>query len=154
VLEPWKTSYKHEGSLLALIVSTRIRQGMHRIVTLRAAVLLSAVLAVPFVACSNDAAASPTERVMDAGRDAYIISCARCHQQDGSGYSGIYPALAGNPLVTLHDARPLIDAILEGPGSMPAFRHALDPEQIANIATYIRNSWGNEASPVDAREVR
>src|SRR5690606_21583693 len=105
-------------------------------------------------ACGGEVAASPTARVMEAGRDSYISRCARRHQQDGSGYPGIYPALAGNPLLTLYDPRPLVYTTLEGRDRMPTFRHALEPEAIANIATYIRNSWGNEASAVDAKEVR
>lgn len=94
------------------------------------------------------------EAVLSAGEQGYVISCSRCHQVDGSGYSNVYPALAGNPLVTLHDPRPLVDVILEGPGSMPAFRHSLEAQQIAEIATYIRNSWGNQAPPVGPREAR
>jgi mono/diheme cytochrome c family protein len=36
---------------------------------------------------------------------------------------------------------------------MMPFKEKLDSSQIAAILTYIRNSWGNQASPVDARQV-
>src|SRR5439155_1313522 len=39
------------------------------------------------------------------------------------------------------------------PFSMPAFDWKLDDEQIAAVATYARNSWGNSAPPVAPREV-
>ncbi len=39
------------------------------------------------------------------------------------------------------------------PYGMPPFAHALSSEEIALLVTYIRNSWGNRASPVSAVQV-
>src|SRR5690348_10970703 len=59
----------------------------------------------------------PTERggvsTMDA-KALYGRHCATCHQPDGQGMKGHYPALAGNGLVTMRDARPLVLVVLEG----------------------------------------
>jgi mono/diheme cytochrome c family protein len=90
---------------------------------------------------------------MSQGQQLYVEYCAECHQTDGSGWSTLYPRLAGNPIVTLHDPQRIILTVTYGQGSMMPFREKLDSSQIAAILTYIRNSWGNQASPVDARQV-
>ena len=93
------------------------------------------------------------QKLMNDGHALYIEYCAECHQTDGSGWSTLYPRLAGNPIVTLHDPEQIIVTVTYGQGSMMPFREKLDSSQIAAILTYIRNSWGNQASPVDARQV-
>ncbi len=55
-------------------------------------------------------------------RSIYLEFCAECHQTDGTGVDKLYPKLAGNPIVTLHDPSPLIDTVKYGQGSMMAFR--------------------------------
>jgi mono/diheme cytochrome c family protein len=40
------------------------------------------------------------------------------------------------------------------PLTMPSFAWKLSDREVADVATYIRNSWGNRAAPVDAGEVR
>jgi mono/diheme cytochrome c family protein len=93
------------------------------------------------------------QKLMSQGHQLYVEYCAECHQTDGSGWSTLYPRLAGNPIVTLHDPQRIILTVTYGQGSMMPFREKLDSSQIAAILTYIRNSWGNQASPVDARQV-
>lgn len=88
------------------------------------------------------------------GEEIYRKSCVRCHHADGSGYRNLFPALVGNPLVTLHDPVPIVQVVQDGRGSMPAFRSVLSSEEIAAVITYIRNAWGNEASVVPPRQVR
>jgi mono/diheme cytochrome c family protein len=92
--------------------------------------------------------------LMREGETIYTHSCARCHHADGSGYRNLFPALAGNPLVTLHDPIPIVRVIQHGRGSMPAFLGVLDSEETAAVVTYIRNSWGNEAPAVPPRQIR
>jgi cytochrome c6 len=94
------------------------------------------------------------EEQMAQGEQLYIVQCGRCHQMDGSGFAHIYPAMAGNPVVTLHDINPSLAVILHGRGSMPGFSDSLDNEQIASIMTFIRNNWGNEAEPVSPRQIQ
>jgi glucose/arabinose dehydrogenase/mono/diheme cytochrome c family protein len=97
------------------------------------------------------------------GAKVYEIYCGTCHQGDGKGASGRFPPLAKSPWVTGNKEK-LIGIVLsglEGPidvngqdfnGTMP--QHSfLSNEEIANVLTYIRQSFGNEASAVTAGEV-
>jgi mono/diheme cytochrome c family protein len=72
---------------------------------------------------------------------------------DGTGWSTLYPRLAGNPIVTLHDPQPIIETVTYGQGSMTGFREKLDSYDIAAVLSYIRSSWGNDAVPVSYRQV-
>lgn len=94
----------------------------------------------------------------------YEKHCADCHGKSGEGAPGAYPALAGNRGVMLASPLNTIRSVLDGgftpvtaqnprPYGMPPFAHALASEEIALLVTYIRNSWGNRASPVSAVQV-
>jgi mono/diheme cytochrome c family protein len=93
------------------------------------------------------------KELMSLGEASYVEFCAECHQTDGTGYSTLYPTLAGNPIVTLHDPEPVILTVKYGQGSMAAFGEKLTPDEIAAILTYIRNSSGNHATPVSRRQI-
>lgn len=93
------------------------------------------------------------EAIIMTGEPLYVTNCSQCHQLDGSGAEGLFPPLAGNPVVTLHDPAPLIDIIINGRGSMPPFRNTLDSEEAAAVISYIRNAWENEAAIVLPRQV-
>ncbi len=93
-------------------------------------------------------------QVISEGEPLYVTNCAQCHQIDGGGAEGLFPPLAGNPVVTLHDPSPMIDVIINGRGSMPAFRGTLDSEEGAAVISYIRNAWGNEGSIVLPKQVQ
>ncbi|RYD82947.1 MAG: cytochrome c, partial [Verrucomicrobiaceae bacterium] len=94
---------------------------------------------------------------------AYKLYCGACHQGDGKGDGSRFPPLAGSERVT-GDKRKLIDVILKGlsgpmtvkgieyNGVMPA-HDFLKNEEIAQILTYIRMSFGNNASSVGVGEV-
>jgi mono/diheme cytochrome c family protein len=116
-----------------------------------AALVIAAVMVVDFRS-QYEQHQSP-QKLMSEGRQLYVEYCAECHQTDGSGWSTLYPRLAGNPIVTLHDPEQIILTVTYGQGSMMPFQEKLDSQQIAAILTYIRNSWGNQASPVDPRQV-
>jgi len=81
------------------------------------------------------------DTLMSEGEGAYNSNCAGCHGADGGGGAG--PTLAGNDY--LASVRSLVGQILAGnPGrGMPAFAEVLDDSEIAALATYARNSWGN-----------
>jgi mono/diheme cytochrome c family protein len=106
----------------------------------------------------------PPEAQMDDGARIYKRACIACHEMDGSGAPRIYPPLPGN--ANLQSAIPAntLRIILEGahtvttprapnPGSMPAYAKDLSDQEIADVATYIRNSWGNSASTVTSEQV-
>ncbi len=95
------------------------------------------------LAVSSIAVAQPAP----AGRDLYLHACADCHQADGAGLPGEYPALAHDPLVS---GNPTLGArvVLEGAGPMPDFDQQFNDTQIAAVLTYVRSSFGNKAGPV------
>lgn len=100
------------------------------------------------------------------GAGIYMNFCARCHAADGKGNHGKGAPLAGNPAVLGSNPDSVIRIILEGsstpvidgdrhpPRKMPAFAGRLDDQEIAYVATLVRNTWGNRAEPVDVRQVR
>jgi mono/diheme cytochrome c family protein len=91
---------------------------------------------------------SSEEQKIAAGKEVYINQCSHCHQPEGQGYAQVFPHLAGNPIVTLADPEPVIQIVLHGRGSMPAYIDSLTGEQRAQVISYIRNAWGNSASTV------
>ncbi len=98
------------------------------------------------------------------GAQVYYEYCSNCHVTNGQGYYPYQPPLAGNPGVLDPDPSTLINMTLngslrivssEGPATtdMPYFRLLLDDQQIADVLSYIRSSWGNNAPAVSAAEV-
>lgn len=90
----------------------------------------------------------PTASPMQAFTD----NCAACHQGDGKGIPGAFPALAGSKLVTGPPAGP-IQVVLNGRGGMPAFKGDLTDAQVATILTAVRASWGNTAPAITPAQV-
>jgi mono/diheme cytochrome c family protein len=101
---------------------------------------------------------------MSDGEKVYRGACVACHEVDGSGAPKIYPPLPGNANLQSAIAASTLRIILDGaqtlttprapnPGSMPAYADKLSDQEIADVATYIRNSWGNSASAVTAAQV-
>lgn len=83
--------------------------------------------------------------LMANGERTYIAYCAACHQPNGAGLPGIFPALAGSDLI-LNDRTAHIDIILNGKAgtSMQAFGRQLSLKELASVVTYTRNTWGND----------
>jgi alcohol dehydrogenase (quinone), cytochrome c subunit len=122
----------------------------------RAKLLVLCVLltVLTLVACNTHTERPPEpQKVINAGQRLYLEFCAECHQTDGSGWSDLYPRLAGNPIVTLDDPEPIINTVTYGQGSMMGFHDKLTGEEIASILSYIRNAWGNHAPAVSFREI-
>jgi cytochrome c oxidase subunit II len=94
------------------------------------------------------------QELVQAGETIYIANCGRCHAEDGRGYAPLYPALDGNPIVTLHDSVPVVDIVMHGQGSMMPFRDSLDDLEIAAVVSYIRQAWSNDARPIEPRQVQ
>jgi len=88
------------------------------------------------------------------GKLVYTEHCSSCHQPHGEGYAKVYPNLAGNPIVRLSDPEPVLEFVVNGRRSMPPFGNELSPKEIADVVTYIRQSWGNHASAVEPGQVR
>lgn len=89
--------------------------------------------------------------LMTLGGQVYGANCAVCHGAEGAG--GIGPGLAGNSVVgnTPFIAERIINGFIEH--GMPGFGAALSDHQIAAVATFVRNSWGNDYGAVLDEEV-
>lgn len=77
----------------------------------------------------------------------FTDNCAACHQEDGKGIEGAFPALAGDKFV-LGDPANAIRTVLNGRAGMPTFKDDLSDDQISAALTHVRTSWGNKDSAV------
>ena len=88
-------------------------------------------------------AQSTTAEESTDGLDLFINNCSECHQRNGRGIEGIYPALVGSEIVT-GNGIDIAQVLIIGRGEMPSFARAMTPRDIAQIINYIRHAWGNE----------
>jgi len=86
------------------------------------------------------------------GKALFQKNCAACHQANGKGIPGAFPALAGNALLQGAPAE-AATVLLKGRGGMPDFSASLNDADIAQVLTYARGSWGNKAGIVSDTEV-
>jgi mono/diheme cytochrome c family protein len=107
----------------------------------------------------------PEDGAMRRGAAIYSDVCASCHLDDGVGQPRFFPPLGGDAVVQQADPGSVARLILAGgrigtapsrpsPLTMPSFAWKLTDQEVADVATYVRNSWGNEASAVRADDVR
>jgi mono/diheme cytochrome c family protein len=101
---------------------------------------------------------------MKTGLAIYQDNCMGCHNADGKGQNALFPPLAGNPIVRQSSAETLARVVLAGTQSantkyaptqpaMPSFAWRLDDQEVADVLTYVRSSWGNGAAPVSSGAV-
>lgn len=101
---------------------------------------------------------------MQTGAAIYTDTCSACHRRTGAGVVNMFPRLANNPIVQQDDPASLIHVVLTGVRgaatsaaptgpAMPSLSYRLNDDQVAAVVTYIRNSWGNAAAPVQAGDV-
>ncbi|HCN79290.1 MAG TPA: hypothetical protein DIT13_19160 [Verrucomicrobiales bacterium] len=105
-------------------------------------------------------ALDPFQTAMKKGASGYAV-CGGCHQGSGMGIPGQYPPLAKSEWVTGGTER-LIRVVQHGlvgqinvagqnynfPGGMQPFGAAMSAGDLANVLTYIRNSWGNQGTMI------
>jgi predicted lipoprotein with Yx(FWY)xxD motif/cytochrome c5 len=84
------------------------------------------------------------------GQAVYARICVACHGAEGQGGVGV--RLAGNS--QLRNARYIAGLIIGGGQQMPAFGRLLSDREIAAVATYVRNSWGNQFGVITEEEVK
>ncbi|MBS1949135.1 MAG: cytochrome c [Bacteroidetes bacterium] len=101
---------------------------------------------------------------IDRGNMVYIQRCLSCHLINGTGISGVNPSLVHNK-TALGATEPLVNIIVKG---MPAgteidgvrYNNAMAPApdmtdlQIADVLTYVRNGFGNNAKMITEAEVK
>lgn len=104
------------------------------------------------------------ERMLQLGAALYEKHCVECHKASGAGEPPHFPALAGNRAVVLNQPTNAIRAVLHGgfppstqgnprPFGMPPFGAVLSDQEVAALLSFIRNSWGNQASMVSSEQV-
>lgn len=113
------------------------------------------------VKTENTATKTLEERIKH-GKSVYMQTCFACHQAEGQGIAGAFPPLAESDYLN-EDVNRSIDVVLKGlqgeitvngetyNSAMPA--QNLSDEEIANVLTYVYNSWGNSKKEVKAKEV-
>jgi alcohol dehydrogenase (quinone), cytochrome c subunit len=117
-----------------------------------------------FIANPATAAALSAGHEANRGAELYVDNCAACHRTDGQGSSKALPKVAGNSSVLAEDPNSLISLVLGGsslPGTaaapsplgMPGFGWRLTNDEVAQLLTFIRSSWGNQAPSVSAGDV-
>jgi len=101
----------------------------------------------------------------DRGKKIFAANCQTCHQANGLGVPSQYPPLAGSEFTTGGSKRPAMIVLkgLQGPvtvkgqkfGSavMQPWDKTLTDQKIADVLTYERSEWGNNASPVSAEQI-
>jgi len=97
--------------------------------------------------------------LMTRGEQVYLANCAACHQANGAGIPGAFPAINGSKVA----AGPIADhiaVVMNGrPGTaMAAFAGQLSDADVAAVVTYQRNAWDNKAGdmaqPVEIAALR
>jgi nitrite reductase (NO-forming) len=125
----------------------------------------STIQTMPNAQTPDTPKAQNMEERMRMGETVYKRNCAACHRADGVGVKGAFPPLAQSDFLIKPEAA--ISAVANGltgeivvngetyNGVMPKL--GLDDEEIANVVTYVTNSWGNkgkEVTPIDVQKVR
>jgi nitrite reductase (NO-forming) len=120
-----------------------------------------AIQVIPNPQGPRASAANPAEQVA-FGKQVYEANCTACHQLDGAGLAGAFPPLAGSDFLNADKARAIATVLngRTGPitvngeeynGVMPAL--LLSDEAIANVLTYVYDSWGNNKTVVSPANV-
>jgi mono/diheme cytochrome c family protein len=107
---------------------------------------------------------SAAQRLDSPGAHTYVTRCASCHGLDGKGQPEWMPPLAGATSalakesasainITLNGSQRVVAAGVPDAYRMPAFREQLSDQQIAEVLTFMRSTWGNQGGAVDAQTV-
>jgi len=115
---------------------------------------------------SATAATGPVITPAMLGKRVFTANCMTCHQANGLGVPGAFPPLAGSEYVLNPEHEKHIIKIvlygLSGPitvkganfnSAMTPFGEVLKDDQIANVLTYVRSEWGNNAPAITAEQV-
>jgi mono/diheme cytochrome c family protein len=125
---------------------------------------ISLFIVVYMAAQTKPAQSGGTKASMERGKKIYTTYCLSCHQVDGSGVPRLNPPLIKTKWV-LGDKKRLIKVILHGMDepieidgeeydNVMAPHGFLKDEEVADVLTYIRNSFGNKASVITPAEVK
>jgi mono/diheme cytochrome c family protein len=104
------------------------------------------------------------KQALSRGEALYFDNCTGCHMENGEGLAHAFPPLKGSSAVQAKLPDTVIHVVLAGAKmaatpdkptgfAMPAFDGKLDDKEVADLVNYIRNVWGNHASPTSADAV-
>ncbi len=108
--------------------------------------------------------AAPSPEVMKRGEAIYGKTCIACHQPTGLGIPPVFPPLAGSEWVAMSPSIPVRNILhgMTGPvtvkgtaynSMMPAVTGLSDGD-IADVVTFVRNSFGNSGSAITEADVK
>jgi len=157
-LQSGRNAKSHAGELMSEVVVNSTSQMSDADVRAIAVYLKDLPAGAP-----EPAVTPPSAAQMTNGEKIYRGACVACHEVDGSSAPRIYPPLPGNANLQSADPSSTLRIILDGAesvttprapnkGSMPAYPKLSD-QDIADVTTYMRNSWGNAAPVVTADQV-
>jgi len=104
------------------------------------------------------------EQQIKAGEARFTGTCSVCHQSNGQGIPNVFPPLAGSDFLMADKSR-AIGIVLNGLSGQVTVNNSmfnsvmppmsqLNDDELANILTFVRNSWGNSGDAVSAAEVK
>ncbi|MBJ9975013.1 cytochrome c [Pseudomonas sp. S75] len=116
-------------------------------------------------------AATQTQQRLTAAKDLslgerlYLDNCNACHFVSGKGAEQVFPRLDGATVVNADNPRALVQVILQGASTpsterapsvlpMPGFAKRLNDQEVAELASFLRQGWSNSASKVSKEQVR
>ena len=112
---------------------------------------------------ASEIPAKSFEEKMEFGKQAYMQTCFACHQAEGQGIPNAFPPLAKSDYLNA-DVNRAIDIILNGlTGEITVngqkynsvmTRQNLSDDEVANVLTYVYNSWGNSKKEVTPAMVK
>ncbi len=99
------------------------------------------------------------------GEQSFMANCSFCHGRDGKGRDEWIPPLAGTTSMLSSYDESAINVVLNGSGRvvasgipdayrMPSFRDKLSDQQIADVLSFVRSSWGNNGPAVTVDDVK
>jgi nitrite reductase (NO-forming) len=113
---------------------------------------------------NNPEIANITKEIqLERGKKVFLSACFACHMQEGQGLPGVFPPLAGSDFLKADKERAIRIPIkgLNGPITVngKAYNNLMPPQQftddqIADVLTYVMNSWGNDFGVVSVRDVK
>jgi nitrite reductase (NO-forming) len=126
--------------------------------------LATAIASLSLAAAASGAKAPSKDQQIRAGKALYAATCAACHQHDGTGVPGEVPPLAGSDFLA-KGSEHAIAVVLHGlkgelrvhgrryDEAMPPQMYRLTNEEVADVLTFVYNSWGNPGGQIRASEV-
>lgn len=107
-------------------------------------------------------AANNNKTTLPDGQMLYTKNCSSCHQANGEGLKGAFPALKGSPIVLGDNLELYVSIIMQGYDARAEYAvmnavgtdNNLTPEEVTAIINHERTSWGNHAKPVTPEDVK